>query len=130
MWWKSRSSKGSFFKIYTVFIFQSFSWTGKCTLYVAFVTFFCNFLLLVTLLKLYSYCTQTCNFYYFLGTRICFVTKELFNIFLGLCIYFFKKSLEIIQENHSLKSFRTGYDTLCHLVYKMFPLIFSDLILA
>ena len=29
-----------------------------------------------TLSKLYSHCNQNCNFYYFLGTIICFVTKS------------------------------------------------------
>ena len=41
---------------------------GESVLLVAFVKF--------TLSKLYSYCTQNCNFNYLLVTKICFVTKN------------------------------------------------------
>ena len=60
------------------------------------------------------YCTQNYKFYYFLETDC---EKKLFNIFWGLCIYFFQKSVNMILENHLLKSFGTAYDMLCHLVY-------------
>ena len=46
----------------------------------------------------------------------------LFHIVLGLCTYFFQKPVNMILEDHLLKSFWTVYDMLCHLVYKMFPL--------
>ena len=58
-----------------------------------------------------------------LETKICFVKKKLFNMFLGLCIYFVQKSVKMILENHLLKSFWTAYYMLCHLVYILFPLI-------
>ena len=54
------------------------------------------------------YCTQNCKFYYFLETKICFVEKKLFNIFLGLCIYFVQKSVKIILENCLLENFWTA----------------------
>ena len=52
-----------------------------------------------------------------------FYNKKLFNIFLGLCIYFLQKPVKMILENHLLKRFWTAYDTLCHLVFMTFPLI-------
>ena len=58
-----------------------------------------------------------------LETKICFVKKKLFNMFLGLCIYFVQKSVKMILENHLLKSFWTAYYMLSHLVYILFPLI-------
>ena len=82
-----------FFKIQTVFIFKRFSKTVK----ESYLQLLLNIL----------YCTQNCKFYQFLETKICFVKKKLFNIFLSLCIYFVPKSLIMILENHSLKSFRT-----------------------
>ena len=68
-----------------------------------------------------SYCTQDCNFYYFLETRIC--DKKLFNIFLGLCTYFFQKLVKMSLENHSLRSLWTPCDMLCHRVHIIFILI-------
>ena len=65
----------------------------KC-LTCSFCNFFCNFLLLETLSKPYSSCTQNCIFYYFLGTRSFFVTKSCFS----LCIYFFQKPVKIIKK--------------------------------
>ena len=47
----------------------------------------------------------------------------LFNVILGLCIYFVQNSVKIILENHLLKSFWIAYYMFCHLVYIMFPLI-------
>ena len=44
-----------------------------------------------------------------LETEICFVKKTLFNIFLGLCVYFFQKSVKMILDNHSLKRFWTRF---------------------
>ena len=55
--------------------------------------------------------------YKFLETKICFMKKKMFNIFLGLCIYFIQKSVKMILENHSLNHFWTAYYILCHLVY-------------
>ena len=60
--------------------------------------------------------TKILIFTTFLGTIIC-----LFNIFLGLCIYFLQKPAKMILENHSLKRFWTAYDTFYHLVYIIFP---------
>lgn len=75
-----------------------------------------------TLAKLYTHCTQNCNFYCFLATKISFVTKTLFNIFLGLSI-----SIETILENHSLKSGWKAYDMLSFSVYSI-PSHFYDMI--
>ena len=52
-----------------------------------------------------------------------FYDKKLFNIFLGLCIYFLPKPVKMILENHSLKRFWTAYDMLCYLVFITLPLI-------
>ena len=65
------------------------------------------------------YCTQNYKFYYFLETDC---EKKLFNIFWGLCIYFFQKSVNMILENHSIKSDWTACYMLCHLSYIIFPL--------
>ena len=63
---------------------------GESALLVAFVKY--------TLSKLYSHC----NFYYFFRDYDLFCNKKLFNIFLGLCIYFLQKPVKMILENHSL----------------------------
>ena len=47
---------------------DNFCVIGESTLLVAFVK--------NILSKLYSHCTQNCDFHYFLETRICFVTKN------------------------------------------------------
>ena len=72
-------------------------------------------------------CTQNCKFYFFLETKISFVKKKkIFNIFLGLCIYFVQKSLKMILENPLLKSFWTALSLSVHNI----PSHFYDLILA
>ena len=86
----------------------------ESVLFVAFVKY--------TFSKLYTHCTQNCNFYYFLATKISFVTKTLFNIFLGLSM-----SIETIVENHSLKSGWKAYDMLSFGVYSI-PSHFYDMI--
>ena len=47
----------------------------------------------------------------------------MFNIFLGLCIYFVQKSVKVILENHWLKSFWIAYYMLSHLLYITFLFI-------
>ena len=70
--------------------------TGESTLHVAFVKYILS--------KLYGHCTQNSNFNYYSETRICFVTKKIFNILIGLHTYFVRKTVQMILENHSLKS--------------------------
>ena len=77
------------------------------------------------LLKLYNYCNQNWNFYYFLGI-IMFCNKKLFNIFLGLCIYFLQKPVKVVLENHLLNL--SGHHMIrCYLVHIIFPLIYMVL---
>ena len=61
-----------------------------------------NFHIKYTLSKLCNHCNQICNFYFFLGTIICFVTKSYSIYILGLCIYFIQKPVEMIPKNNSL----------------------------
>ena len=74
------------------------------------------------------YCTQNDKFCCFLETKICFVKKKLFNIFLGLRIYFVQKSVKMILEDHSLKSFWTTHYMFSHLLHILS--YFYDLSLA
>ena len=69
------------------------------------------------------YCTQNDKFCCFLETKICFVKKKLFNIFLSLCIHFVQKSVKMILENNSSKTFWTAYHMFSYLVHIIFPLI-------
>ena len=64
---KPRHQKAVFSK-FRQFSHLMFFVQGESALLVAFVKY--------TLSKLYSHCTQNCNFYYFLGTIICFVTES------------------------------------------------------
>ena len=52
--------------------------------------------------------------------------KKLFNVFLGLRIYFLQKPVKMILENNSLKRFYTAYGTLFHLVFFDLILGWSD----
>ena len=79
--------------------------------------------------KLYSYCTRNYNFYYFLETRICFVTKK--NYYLLWFVYlFFPK----IGKNDSKKAFiKKLVDKLWYALSSSIhniPSHFCDLILA
>ena len=89
---KNQDVKCSFFK----HLFQCFPWMAKVS--------YLQPLLNILYQNFVSIALKT-KFYYFLETRICFVKKKLFNIFLGLCIYCAQKSVKMILENHSLKSF-------------------------
>ena len=62
---------------------------GESALLVAFAKY--------TLSKLYSLCNQN----FFRDSNL-FYNKKLFNIFLGLCIYFLQKPVKMTLENHSL----------------------------
>ena len=66
---------------------------GESAFLVAFVKY--------TLSKFYNHCTQNCNFYYFLETRTCFVTKSC-SVSSKVCVYIF---FHEINKNDSRKSF-------------------------
>ena len=69
--WKAVSSK--FIQFLYLSVFRE---RPKCLTWRFCDFFYCNILLLVTLSKIYSHCTEKWYFYYFLGTRVCFVTKS------------------------------------------------------
>ena len=80
--------------------------------------------------KLYSHCNQNCNFYYFLGT-ITSVLKQIVVQYLFRLVYLFSpKTSKNDSWKYFIKFFWTASDTLCHLVYIVFPLISIDLILG
>ena len=87
---KPRHQKAVFWK-FRQFLYLNFFLNSKSA-FVAFVKY--------TLLKLYSYCTQNCNFHYFLDTRICFMTK-IVQYLLRFCVSIFPK----ISKNDYRKSF-------------------------
>ena len=51
------------------------------------------------------------------------LVSVLLDVLLRIMNYFVQKSVKMILENRSLKSFRTEYYMLCHLVYIIFHLI-------
>ena len=88
---------------------------GESALLVAFVKY--------TLSKLYSHCTQNCNFYYFLETIICFVTKNC-SIPSQVCVFIFSKISK--NDSRKLESVRYALSFSVHNI----PSHFYDLNLA
>ena len=90
---QTQDIKRQFFETLDNFYIQVFFVNGKSAFFVDFVKY--------ALSRIYSHCSQNCNFYYFLETRICFVTKSC-SISSKVCVYIFFPE---ISKNDSRKSF-------------------------